>query len=205
MPDLSVMSLSSSKDSSPLQAERSDSQAPAWASLLGLFYAQAGMAFPELVRCKGPEMPQPYRSLLVHSRDMTPTLEDFYQQELTLKVLSRKLEHQTYLREVTLDLKDSGKPIEYGAIRIFTSLFPPAAREMILHERCPLGKILQLEGIPHVGWPQAFFSVAQDQHMASNLRIKTPGVLYGRRNVLLDGSRQLLAEVFEVLAPVAKP
>ena len=32
-----------------------------------------------------------------------------------------------------------------------------------------------------------------------------PGFLYGRRNVLLDGSRRLLAEVIEVLAPVAKP
>jgi hypothetical protein len=29
-------------------------------------------------------------------------------------------------------------------------------------------------------------------------------LLYGRRNVLLDGSRRLLAEVIEVLAPVAK-
>ena len=32
----------------------------------------------------------------------------------------------------------------------------------------------------------------------------TLGFLYGRRNVLLDGSRRLLAEVIEVLAPAAK-
>jgi len=35
--------------------------------------------------------------------------------------------------------------------------------------------------------------------------VKSPGILYGRRNVLLDGSRQLLAEVFEVLAPIPAP
>jgi hypothetical protein len=34
--------------------------------------------------------------------------------------------------------------------------------------------------------------------------MRHPGFLYGRRNVLLDGSRRLLAEVIEVLAPAAK-
>ena len=37
------------------------------------------------------------------------------------------------------------------------------------------------------------------------LGLHNAGLLYGRRNVLLDGSRRLLAEVIEVLAPVAMP
>lgn len=204
MPDLRVMARGVSDDSEPAApAERklSSPGVPSWAALLGLFYSAARIPFPHIVRLKGHEMPQPYRSLLVHSRDMTPTLERFHQCSLELTVLSRRLEDDTYLREVTLDMGESRRPVEYGAIRIFLSRFPASARESILQERFPLGKILYLEGIPHVGWPQAFFKVNADPHMASLLRINSPTALYGRRNVLLDGSRHLLAEVIEVLPP----
>ena len=146
-------------------------------------------------------MPEPYRQLLVHSRDMTPTLETFYGGNLGLSVLSRELEPDIYLREVTLNLP-SGRPTEYGAIRIFLNRFPSTARERILKEQYPLGKILELEAIPHLGWPQAFFRVEADAHMRDVLRLGDSQHLFGRRNVLLDGSRHFLAEVVEVLAPV---
>lgn len=176
-------------------------EAPPWASLLGLFYSRADIPFPHITRLKGEEIPEPYHSLLVHSRDMTPTLEQFYRRTLGITVLQRLLEERTYLREVTLNLEGDNRPVEYGAIRIFLSHFPIRAQTLIREERCPLGKILELEGIPHVGWPQAFFRVAPDAHMASMLRLESPCPLYGRRNVLLDGERQLLAEVLEVLTP----
>jgi hypothetical protein len=173
--------------------------------LLGLFYSREGIPFPHLTRLKAEELPQPYRRLLAHSCDMTPTLEQFYDRTLGITVLERVMEEDAYLREVTLNLDGENRPVEYGAIRIFLGHFPLRAQEMIREERCPLGKILELEEIPHVGWPQAFFRVAPDAHMASMLKLESPCPLYGRRNVLLDGDRHLLAEVLEVLAPVPNP
>jgi hypothetical protein len=202
MPDQSVMPSHVSRGSRFPAAGQEPDEAPPWAALLGLFYARAGIPFPQLTRLKGDELPQPYRRLLAHSRDMTPTLEQFYQRTLGITVIGRFLEERAYLREVTLNLDGENRPVEYGAIRIFLDHFPPRAQDIIREERCPLGKILELEGIPHVGWPQAFFRVAPDAHMASMLQLETPCVLYGRRNVLLDGERRLLAEVLEVLAPV---
>ena len=181
---------------------REPAEVPPWEGLLGIFYSRASIPFPQLTRLKGEELPQPYRSLLVHSRDMTPTIEQYYRQTLGITVLQRLLEGEAYLREVTLNLQGENRPVEYGAIRIFLGHFPPRAQNIIREERCPLGKILEIEGIPHVGWPQAFFRVAPDAHMASMLQLETACVLYGRRNVLLDGERRLLAEVLEVLAPV---
>jgi len=180
-------------------------EVPPWAALFGVFYSRAGIPFPRLTRLKGSQLPQPYRSLLAHSRDMTPTLEQFYQRTLGITVIGRLIEGNAYLREVTLNLDGENRPIEYGAIRIFMDHFPLHAQEMIREEHCPLGKILELEEIPHVGWPQAFFRVAPDAHMASMLQLKAPRKLYGRRNVLLDGDRRLLAEVLEVLAPARTP
>lgn len=148
-------------------------------------------------------MPEPYRALLVHSNDMTPTLETFHGHSLTLTVLRRERLEDTYLREVTLNLEPDNAPVEYGAIRIFLEHFPPATREWILEERLPLGKILETHGIPHVGWPQTFFRIWADRHISALLRMGGEGELFGRRNVLLDAGRRMLAEVIEVLPPVS--
>ena len=177
--------------------------APGWAALLERFYAQSGKALPRLERLKGDEVPQPYQSLLVHSADMTPTLEKFYQQPLGLDVLSRLLLTESeYLREVVLHLNGGVRPVEYGVIRIWLDHFPAAARRLILEEHRPLGSILQSEAVGHISWPQAFFCAHSDAHIGAVLRLAQPSLLYGRRNVLLDGGRRLLAEVIEILAPV---
>ena len=49
-----------------------------WAYPLDEFYAQAGLPLPAIEQIGGEDMPEPYRSLLVHQRDMTPTLEKFH-------------------------------------------------------------------------------------------------------------------------------
>jgi chorismate-pyruvate lyase len=175
---------------------------PPWAALLEHFYRRAGLPLPGVERLRGDELPQPYMGLLVHSSDMTPTLEGFYQQPPGISVLSRQVLGDLYFREVVLHVSSGTRPIEYGVICIHLDHFPEMARQLILAEQRPLGNILQSEGIGHIGWPQAFFQAESDSHMGAVLRLRQPCVLYGRRNVLLDGSRRLLAEVIEVLAPV---
>jgi hypothetical protein len=200
---------------------------PPWAVLLEKFYARMGRPLPRLEQLKEDKVPQPYKALLVHSSDMTPTLEGFYRRPLGLTVLSREIEAETYLREVVLRLadhdlpaprrsaavppsspgdalpsRDDSRPVEYGVIRICLGQFPRAARRRVLEEQRPLGSILQSEGIPHISWPQAFFRVESDPHTRAVLGLQQPCDLYGRRNVLLDRTRRLLAEVIEILAPV---
>jgi chorismate-pyruvate lyase len=176
----------------------------AWAALLDRFYTRAGLPLPSLKRLRPEEIPQPYQGLLMHSADMTPTLERFYGRALGLTVFSRRHDGDSYLREVVLTVAAGGRPIVYGAICIWLDELPPAARRHVLEEQRPLGKILETEAIPHLSWPQAFFRIQSDAHLAAALRLARPTSLYGRRNVLLDGSRRLLAEVIEVLAPVEK-
>jgi len=161
------------------------------------------MSLPALQELKAEEVPQPYRALLVHSSDMTPTLADFYGQTPRLRILTRELQDDSYKREVVLWLAEDEQPVEYGVIRIFLHQLPPPARRLVLEEQRPLGDILQSEAIPHLSWPQAFFRLKADAHAGAALGLRRADFLYGRRNVLLDGSRHLLAEVIEVLAPVA--
>lgn len=159
------------------------------------------MPLPEVQPIHGADMPEPYRGLLVHSRDMTPTLEAFYGEAMAITVLSREREVQTYLREVLLKTVVGRLPVEYGVIRIHLNRLPPAAMQAVLDEARPLGNILQTEAIPHLSWPQGFFRVPADAHLNQVFGLNYTGDLYGRRNLLLDGARHLLADVIEVLAP----
>jgi chorismate-pyruvate lyase len=177
---------------------------PRWVALLERFYEPTGLAAPALEELKGAGVPQPYRALLVHSSDMTSTLAGFYGETPRLKVLSRERRGNSYKREVILWVTEGERPIEYGVIRIRLDRLPPAARQFVLQEERPLGDILNKEAIAYLSWPQAFFRLKADAHAGSALGLRRPGLLYGRRNVLLDGSRHLLAEVIEVLAPAGK-
>lgn len=173
------------------------------ARLLEVFYDREGRSAPELRPLKGETVPEPYHRLLVHSNDMTPTLEGFYEQRLWLRVLQRFQEGDSYFREVALIQASVALPVEYGVIRIDLSRFDRAPRQKILEEHCPLGRVLQEGAIAHTSWPRGFFQVTADERLQAILELRRPTLLYGRRNLILDGQRRLLADVVEILQPVA--
>jgi chorismate-pyruvate lyase len=175
--------------------------APAWASLMEYFYTKAGLPMVDIETLPADAIPQPYRRLLAHSMDMTSTLESFYGRRLELEPLNREMHGTEYLREIILHLQGRNQAVEYGVIRIFLNRFSRRAKELILEENKPLGAILHSEAIAHLGWPQDFFRVQPDSHLKSVFRLNRSLPLYGRRNLLLDGSRHILADVIEVLAP----
>ena len=62
------------------------------------FYQRGGVAPPELLPIDGADMPEPYRKLLVHADDMTPTLEHFHGQRIHLRMVNREAVSYTHLR-----------------------------------------------------------------------------------------------------------
>ena len=173
---------------------------------LDLFYAEAGLPLPSFSRVAGEEVPEPYRRLLVHTNDMTPTLEAFHREKIHLRLVRRHIEGDAYCRQVILTTDESERPVEFGAIVIHTQHFPPAAREQILGGYTPLGTILAEHGVRHESCPQGFFQVMSDAEMNRALGLAAPGqekswVLYGRRNLLLAPEGWRLAEVLEILPP----
>src|SRR5579883_102407 len=82
------------------------------------FYAAAGQPLPPLAQVEGEAVPEPYRRLLVHQNDMTPTLEAFHGGSVHLDVLGRRRKDDAYFREVILRLDSNNEPVEFGAIKI---------------------------------------------------------------------------------------
>jgi hypothetical protein len=165
------------------------------------FYAQAGMKLPPIEALSGEEVPEPYKSLVVHQNDMTPTLEKFHRQRIHIHVLSRQRREDFYFREVVLLTDDGEKPVEFGAIKINLSLFNSTARKHILEERLPLGHILAECAVSHSSRPKAYLRIQSDPFINSILKLQGVHSLYGRRNTLWDPQQHSLAEIVEILPP----
>ena len=172
-----------------------------WAYPLDDFYARAGLPLPSIEPVTGDAVPEPYRGLLVHERDMTPTLEQFHGDTIHIRALRSELRGEVYLREVVLLLDRDERPVEFGAIKINLELFPPAARRLIREEREPLGHILKSCDVAHTSRPRAFLRVVSDAFINEALRLTGAHLLYGRRNTLADAQGRPLAEIVEILPP----
>lgn len=164
-------------------------------------YSRRGLRLPAIERVEGSVIPQPYRDLLVHDRDMTPTLEAFYGEPIHLRVMSRAAPSGVLFREVVLVTTESARPVEFGAIRILLDGFGNSARELILEGLVPLGTILKQEEIPHRSDPQRYFRVEPDQVVARALEMEGREPLYGRHNLISSPVGRVLAEMVEILPP----
>jgi len=170
---------------------------------LAAYYAAREHRLPDCEQVQPDDMPQPHRELLVHEKDMTPTLESYHKLSLVLRPLQVWREDGILRRTVVLQSEDEEQAIEFGAIRIVLKVFSPTAREEVVGCHTPLGTILGKFGIDHQCNPSAYLKLTADDIIADALRIDAGTTLYGRRNGLTLPDGGVLADVVEILPPVA--
>ncbi len=166
---------------------------------LAEFYARTSLALPAITRIRPDAIPEPYRSLLVHSKDMTPTLERYHVSDLYIHALSTERRGTDYFREVVLHRASDDAPVEFGAICIHLDRFSPEARWMVLQEKVPLGRILSDQATPHVTRALDYFQVEPDLIICEALKLPAPVSLFGRRALLIDAQNQPLSQAVEIL------
>jgi len=157
----------------------------------------------EIHELGGDQMPEPYKSLLMHEQDMTHRLQAFVGQAIHIRPLHVQHEEDTLERRVLLIGDDDGRTVEFGAIRIHLGAFAAPAREEILACRSPLGAILKAHAIGYRCHPAAFFSLCGSDFLHDAFELDVATTLYGRVNRIEDTRGALLAEVVEVLPPLA--
>lgn len=169
---------------------------------LSRFCERDGHPLPAYAVLDGLALPEPYRKLLFHRGDMTSRLEEFHASPMTLRVLHREEDSAAYRREVLLCAKDSGLPVEYGAIEIHLDAFEPELRAEILAGQLPLGGLLNRAGLRYRGEPRAFLRLAPDAAMNAHFQTDASNELFGRSNVLRGEKGETLARIVEVLRPL---
>ena len=168
---------------------------------LNEYYERSGLPLPAVARVEGRDVPEPYRSLLVHDRDMTPAVEEACQRKVELRVLKFALHGGVVSRQIVLVPEGGARAVVFGAIKIYLKHFPDEARRLVLEKKQPLGTILHTQGMIHTSRPDAYIQVTADALINSALDLTGATLLYGRRNVLMDASQNILARVLEILPP----
>jgi hypothetical protein len=167
------------------------------------FYEQRGVSLPHVVQVDGSNVPEPYRGLLVHDRDMTPTLASAYGRNMQLRVFKRIVRDDVLARQIVLEIEDTGRAVIFAAIKIYLDRFPAEARRLILEGQQPFGTVLHGQKIVHFSRPEAFIGVVPDDTISEALGLTACPVLYGRRSALWNTSNIPLAQVLEILPPSA--
>jgi chorismate-pyruvate lyase len=169
---------------------------------LNEFYARTRTQLPAFEVIPGSDIAEPYRSLLVHDRDMTPTLESYHRADIHIEVLSRERRGEEYFREVILRRDGDDRPVEFGANRIALDRLPAVVRRLVLQEYLPFGHILKAHEFEHTGHPTAYFRIASDTLINRAFGLEERRVLYGRRNTLRDMAGRPISDVVEILPPL---
>jgi len=169
---------------------------------LPLLYEAASHPLPDFELVDSKSLPPAAHSLLVHTGDMTSKLEEFFADEMTLRVLQCDHTADHYRREVVLCCAKSGEAVEYGAIEIELSAFNESLRAEIVLGHSPLGGLLNRHAIRYRSRPRGFLRVAPDLRLAEIFHLPAPVSLFGRTNQLLDSQDRVLASIVEVLRPV---
>ena len=166
---------------------------------LNRFYETEHLALPKTVLMAGADLPEPYRGMLDHDRDMTPTLEAFHDSRIHLELVKKDHRGGFYFREVILRLDRDEKPVEFGANKLHIGIFSEEAQEQILLEQVPLGRILKECGVRHVTEAKFFLRVEPDELICRALELESPVTLYGRKAVISDHKGLVLSEIVEIL------
>ncbi len=176
-----------------------------WLMPLHFFYERRNLDLPPLQFIDGSAMPEPDQELLVHERDMTPTLAKYHNSDLSLEVLDKECSGDYLLRIVILRRRDNLMPVECGAIGIHLNMFEPGHRNLIEDGRVPLGGVLEQESIAHQGSPRGFFQVCADEIIAHALGEEVDQRLYGRCNELSFPDGYAFADIVEILPSTPSP
>ena len=165
---------------------------------LDAHYARMRVAPPVARRMPPARIPPPYHQLLVHTNEMTQTLEQYLGGRIALRVLSTISRGRWYSRRLLLVEESSGRPIALGAVRIRLDAFSARIRARILAERTPLGRVLRDGGVKYLSRPTVFFDVTPNAEMMAILWMREASTLYGRQTHLFLGDTRI-GDIVEIL------
>lgn len=141
------------------------------------------------------QIPPEPRSLLVHDRHMTSTLQVHYGQPVRLEVLAVREEGDWYSRKIVLTAGD--RRVEFGLVRLRLSLLPEGAQQDIVGREAPLGEIFsRFEVLTHVE-PRWFLRFPHDSAVVQYLGSTTADA-YGRLGTI-HCNGQPAVELLEVV------
>lgn len=173
--------------------------APTAESLYSLFPSSADR--PVCTPIPGNQMPEPYRTLLVHTHHMTVTVEKHYGGPVDVKVLESARDGDEYARKILLEVRHTKAVVQFGIVQIDLSLLSEPVRAKIVDGETPLGRVLIEHRVLRHILPAGYLKVEPCQEMCGWFGLPEPVTTYGRLGIIYTDGKPAI-EVLEILAPV---
>jgi hypothetical protein len=158
---------------------------------------------PNIEPISAGSMPEPYRSLLVHTHHMTVTVERFYGNAVDVIVLDTHQTGDFYSRKILLSLRGSGVVVQFGIVQIDFSCLDIAVRDEIVSQKTPLGRVLIQHNVLRTVQPVDYFRATLSQTMCQWFGLNQPQHTYGRLGVIYTNNKPAI-RVAEIMAPVQR-
>ena len=165
-----------------------------------LYATFAGAPPPAAEEIPGEQVPEPYKTLLVHEHHMTVTGEAHHGKPVYLRVLGRHREGPWYARKILLLPVGTLKVVQFGIMRINLNLLDKVVRHKILEENTPLGRILTKHNVLRRIEPTAFLRITPDVELMKHFGLNEPTPTYGRLAIIHCDDKPAV-ELLEIVAP----
>jgi chorismate-pyruvate lyase len=154
----------------------------------------AGPFFPELSELGEFSLVAPdalsadYQMLLAHDDHMTVTVEAFHDCRVDVRVLDERREGEAYSRTSVLACQATGKPVQFGVMRIDLSGLSDIVRHEIEGRGTPLGRVLIRHNVLRQVELQDLWRVNPGPVLREQLRLADATPIYGRTaRIVVEG------------------
>lgn len=168
-------------------------------TLVGLFYAQVDDLATFAPRHFS-QLPPEYRRLLAHTGHMTVTVEDRHSSPVDVHVLQIHRTDTHYSRKILLKRQSDGRVVQFGIVRLALDTLEKPARDEILSERTPLGRVLIEHGVMRAVQLLGLWEVTCGPELAEHFGTEPGHTTYGRTALIYCNSEPAI-ELLEIVAP----
>ena len=167
-------------------------------TLIRLFF-ENGDLLGKFTEVSVDDIPEPSRSLLGHDHHMTVALEEHHQSKVDVKVLATRTDGDRYSRQILLTRQTDNQVVQYGIVRLNTSVLAPDVRVEIEAQKIPLGRVLINHNVMRQVKLLNLFQIQCGPDLAEAFGFKVGHACYGRTALIYcDGSPAI--ELLEIVS-----
>lgn len=146
------------------------------------------------------EVPDPFRSLLVHDEHMTVTLERYHGGPVMVRPYLVHRQGDLYGRKLDLVTQKDGQVVMTGIMLFNFSFSTPRVRDLILEQKVPLGRILIENDILRRISSETFLRIDAADPLVGRFHLERPQPAYGRLATIFCDEKPAV-DLLEIVNP----
>lgn len=145
--------------------------------------------------------PEPYKTMLVHDKHMTVTMEKFHDSKVDVRVIDSCLNGDVYARKILLLKTGTETVVQFGIVKFNFQYVTQAVRDEILGGEVPLGRVLINHNVLRQIDLGAILRITAGPALADYIQMEPSGVTYGRMATIFC-NHQPAVDLLEISIPL---